>query len=242
MLRFKKVQLFTNLCKEEVIEKLQELKAYIEQKTQTTQAAIVWIGHTLFSHDTPHKEILGLLSVQCPDEAVDGTLYQHDHQLTSKGEPICINEYATDIAAIKNAHVMLIVDFQVELSMKLKKINIRQESGFHEMVLDERPGRKRLTYIYKNSIEEIYEYFQSQLEGQKKRIFFLPKDFLDGGILYHNWPSVATVVQSFLDLRGEGEKQAIKSGGPALTFKRECEMWQERPKIIASRTVPPAAW
>ena len=54
---------------------------------------------------------------------------------------------------------MLIVDFQVELSMKLKKINIRQESGFHEMVLDERPGRKRLTYIYKNSIEEIYEYF-----------------------------------------------------------------------------------
>ena len=58
MLRFKNVQLFTNLCKEEIIEKLQELKAYAEKKSQTTQVAIVWIGHTLFSHDTPHNEIL----------------------------------------------------------------------------------------------------------------------------------------------------------------------------------------
>ena len=92
---------------------------------------------------------------------MDGTLYQHDHQLTSKGEPICINEYAADIASVKTSHVMLIVDFQIELSMKLKKLHIREESGFHEMVLDERPGRQRLTYIFKHTIQELYDYFQA---------------------------------------------------------------------------------
>ena len=48
--------------------------------------------------------------------------------------------------------------------------------------------------------------------------------------------------QSILDLRHESERQAIRESGPALTFKRECEMWQERPKIISSREVLNAVW
>ena len=79
VLRFRDVQVFTNLCKEDVIEKLMDLRAYAEEKTQTTQVAIVWIGHTLFSHDTPHSEILTQLGVTSVAEAIDGTMYQHDH-------------------------------------------------------------------------------------------------------------------------------------------------------------------
>ena len=51
------------------------------------------------------------LDLKAVGEAIDGSLYQHDHQLTSSGEPICLNEYAADIAATETTHVLLLLDF-----------------------------------------------------------------------------------------------------------------------------------
>ena len=61
--------------------------------------------------------------------------------MTHQGEPICINEYATEIAKHENTHVMLLDDFLSEQISFLDLSHIDPNAEFQELVLDARPGR-----------------------------------------------------------------------------------------------------
>ena len=185
----------------------------------------MWVGHTLFSHDTPHAAILRELGVPCRDDGVDGSNYQHDHQLSSKGEPICFNEYAAEIAANKSTHVIFISDYQEEVPLQLKTVNVNGESDFHELILQERAGRERLTYIYRAGIDKIYSFFKEQCRELKKQVFLLPQDLHAGSIEYKHWSTVQEPSQLILDLRQERHKKAAREHGPQKTFKSDCEIW-----------------
>ena len=90
---------------------------------------IVWVGYSLNPNYQQHKSILKDL-IKCPEAKVEAEVISSNPneedqlipedkssfypwtELTYKGEPICINEYATRIAKTsESAHVILIDDF-----------------------------------------------------------------------------------------------------------------------------------
>ena len=81
--------------------------------------------------------------------AEDETLNQRHFPLTKTGEPICLNEYAVEIAAFPACQVILIEDWQSDTCLQPgHKEYIDPEATFMELELKERPGRQRLHFIH----------------------------------------------------------------------------------------------
>ena len=113
--KFNEVKVCTNLAKQQVIEELAKLEEkadiFEEEKLKGERfgvfaIGIVWIGHTLNTDIDKHNDILKRLRVTKPDPD-----YVQWYELTSLGEPICVNEYATSIASRPSTHVLHIDDF-----------------------------------------------------------------------------------------------------------------------------------
>ena len=105
-------------------------------------AAIIWIGFSLDPSIGAHQKLIEVQPFTKNDVGVDDSVYFKWLELTSLGEPICINEYATRIAQVgKSIHVVQLNDFQSDMPYRLKQENINYYVQFYEMVLQERSGR-----------------------------------------------------------------------------------------------------
>ena len=62
------------------------------------------------------------------------------------GQPICINEYATDIAEGPNSHVMHFNDFNPE-NDHISQEHIDMKENFQEFILKKRTGRACNSFI-----------------------------------------------------------------------------------------------
>ena len=69
--------------------------------------------------------------------------------LTCDGEPICLSEYATEIASIKGVHVLFMQDWDPTKNSKLGSIHLKEGANPYEMVLSERPGLEDIS-IFNN--------------------------------------------------------------------------------------------
>ena len=69
----------------------------------------------------------------------DGEPKKDQYVISCKGEPLAINEYACRLATGSSTHVLQLDDLQAG-------IDIDWKSEFHELVLDERPGRWRQSF------------------------------------------------------------------------------------------------
>ena len=58
-----------------------------------------------------HMKIVSSKGGSTPAEAEDGSKLVSNFALTNTGEPICLQEYAIDIASIPNIHVLFMQDF-----------------------------------------------------------------------------------------------------------------------------------
>ena len=74
-------------------------------------------------------------------------------EVTSYGEPICINEYATMIAALPFTHVLQLNDFQSDAAYYIKKDHINYDTQFYELVLETRPGRLAHSFVNQCDLE-----------------------------------------------------------------------------------------
>lgn len=85
--------------------------------------------------------------------------------MNNLGEPICINEYATDIASGPNSHILHLDDFNPD-NDSLTTDNIVADGDFQEKFLRKgREGRNRQTFITECNIETMYVLFNNQKEN-----------------------------------------------------------------------------
>ena len=87
---------------------------------------VVWIGHSLDPEDELHREIIDEKIIYKQEEATEDAESEFSDyepksfmyprfELTSEGEPICLNEHLCEISAIKRIHVLLLDDEQQDL-------------------------------------------------------------------------------------------------------------------------------
>ena len=106
--------------------------------------SIVWVGYSLDGEFGEHKQFLAPKEEEFEMKVTkgsDASLYHQWMELTAYGEPICINEYASRIAALKSVHVLQLCDFKSENPYNIREEHIDYSRDFYELVLDERPGR-----------------------------------------------------------------------------------------------------
>ena len=92
----------------------------------------------------------------------DKTTYLPWFELNHLGQPICLNEYATEIASGPNTHIIQLDDFDPEAE-HLTAENIDTEGEFQEKCLERRlEGRKRHTFVYQCNISRLVVLFSTQ--------------------------------------------------------------------------------
>ena len=152
-----------NLRKSEIVNILTELDKKADEFAEKCTAeetfllSIVWIGYSLDCDFAPHQEILAAKDEEIANENEEagksGGKYFKWMEVSAYGEPICINEYATRIAAHPSTHVLQLNDFQSENPYQIKKEHIDYNATFYELVLESRSGRSNHTFIYECDIE-----------------------------------------------------------------------------------------
>ena len=172
-----------------------------QEETATLAAAIVWVGASIGPNqvdilndhgvEDPQPELINDDSTSpesvLANQPKDGSKYCQRYELTFKGEPICITEYATRIAGRMNTHVIQIDDFQWEAQQDLRSSLVAPNSEFHELVLTERKGRKRHTFTYDTSITKLHQLFTSEIK-KGIEVFQIPYIFdVNGAGGKMNW-------------------------------------------------------
>ena len=117
-------------------------------------------------------DMLGRLGIQALEKS---TGYVAEYGLTQKGDPICLNEYATDILAKNmNTHVQLFEDFSTGMGPALKEEYINKNANFNDFMLKSRLGRSRLTYAFNMKCEKMYQFFSDFRQKQERHIIQIP--------------------------------------------------------------------
>ena len=181
VLNFKEVRVFTNLSKDEIIEKLNQVKnqanrfEMAKHGRETLAVGITWIGHKLQSNNDLHKQILAKHRVATPGPGKNNSEHFQWYETTIFGQPLCLNEYATTIAEGPSTHVLLIDDDQGDLNCQLEEYHIPETAEFHELVLEKRQGRQRSIFLPMTMINKLYqncERMKNQLKLSKLQIPF----------------------------------------------------------------------
>ena len=79
----------------------------------------MWIGFSLDQDFAQHQAFFDKKEEEINCKGTDGSQYVKFMELSAYGEPICINEYATQIAAPSSVHVLQLNDFQPENPYKI---------------------------------------------------------------------------------------------------------------------------
>ena len=112
VLKYDKVNTYTNLPKAQVIEVLDLLQSKSDhfERTKkpgdTLSIAIVNVGHRLDTRFAKHVEIYRSLGYSEPKTSTDGSEYLYRWSVTHLGQPICLPEYAARIASSVSTHVV----------------------------------------------------------------------------------------------------------------------------------------
>ena len=163
---FQECDVCNNLTKKEVVEKLEKVQKQAEKyeksnKKETFAVAIVWIGFSLRPdvYDE-HKKVLDLLTLTPPSNGTDGTTYVKQYALTHLGEAINLTEYATRIAGVGPSTYVIHMEDWINENVPLVQRNVfvSNESGFDDLILGVRPGRKRHTLISNTDVAFLSEW------------------------------------------------------------------------------------
>ena len=93
--------------------------------------------------------------------------YYRQYSLTRLGQPICLNEYATQIAEGPSTHVFLLEDTQADMIPQIDHHSqIQEHAQFDELKLETRPGRVRLTHVHTAHVDQLYHFFKGCREQQ----------------------------------------------------------------------------
>ena len=92
-----------------------------------------------------HDEVANHLRIVCPSNSPDGSEYIQNYCISKSGEIINVLEYATLIASGKQTHVISFFDRHTAYSAKIRdqKKKFKNVDTCHELILDDRAGRKR---------------------------------------------------------------------------------------------------
>ena len=114
-----------------MIESLDNLKETVteltngsaKEKKKLVTAAIINVGFYLNADYQPHMDIIEERNTKLestvdeqnqyvkPKKGTDGTVLEPIYALTTNGQPICLIEYAAEIANSKDVHVLQIFDW-----------------------------------------------------------------------------------------------------------------------------------
>ncbi len=97
------------------------------------------------------------------------------------GKPIVVSEFTCRLARGSSTHIIHLEDLDDWPSTSGVKDNA------HELLLDARPGRSRLTYCFNCKIEEVFEVIKSCHEDVKRRGIAFPNFFKEVGFSVQSW-------------------------------------------------------
>ena len=108
---------------------------------------IYWIGHNL--QEDYDEDVMEELDLLKEEKREDGSKLKLQYEVTCIGQPICINEYATQIAGGDHTYVVHIDDFNpIGMRLESKHLDIKTESEVEQLILDSRTwARSRNTFL-----------------------------------------------------------------------------------------------
>ena len=108
-------------------------------------------------------------------EGKDGTNYMRFHPILTTGETINLLEYATKIVSRRSCLGLVLYDFQGDTAKEPGDKNyIDPKAELQELIMDERSGLKRLTFICEAKIDNLFACFKSLKYESHQTIFLLP--------------------------------------------------------------------
>ena len=159
------------------------------------------------------------------------------HGLTVDGKPFCVDDYCLRLANNPSTHVVLIQDQTPKNTVQ--ESDIDWSENFNELKLTEARGLARFSCYHSKAATvhlQIHELNRLIMESGQP-VFYIPDvlynaDFQSdrGAWMKENFEGKIT-----FDLRNEGQRrnefQSDKS------FKKDLDLWEDKPQIIASEEV-----
>ena len=119
----------------------------------------------------------------------------------------------------------------VHLSQLLAK-HVDQSKNFMEMRLQEHPGWWRLSDVT-YGVKEFCQHFATCREAHDQKVFQFPYHLIEADFEPTQWRSVSKPEQMIIDLRTQEEKALIRQNKNTNTLRKDYDIWQERPRIVA---------
>ena len=112
-----------------------------------------------------------------PENGQDGSVHSGMFILTHLSEPIALSEYTALIANGSSTHAILCYDWDPTKDPMIKYWHVDPESDFHEMVLQNRPGCQRLSFLPNCNINQIHQALSYAKDRQLQKVFQMPSYF-----------------------------------------------------------------
>ena len=151
-----------NMSKGQVVEKLDLLQEHVdlfERKKKFGEIMVVSIVNIGFMLNVMgnlrHAEIVKNLNYKHPLKGNDESIYDERYVLTHLGQPIGLCEYSTRLARSVSTHVILLEDWDASMDLLVESYIVDSKEDFNEVILSNRPGRRRLSYVPKCSIIQL---------------------------------------------------------------------------------------
>ena len=136
--------------------------------------SIVWIGYSLDPDLAAHSNLINQKVHRSISEFQndDKSRLFNRYVLTSDGQPICLNEYATRIANYKNVHVVELDSIQNDYLLREHHIDF--DCNWNELVLKDRQGRSNLTLVQDCDFKELKESIHHMKQTHERIVFLIP--------------------------------------------------------------------
>ena len=160
--------------------------------------------------------------------------------LTTDGEPICLLEYATEIASFSGVHVLFMQDWDPTKNSKLGQVHLKEGANPYEKVLAERPGQEDISIFNNVLMTQFNSYFKDARLKEGRDIFQFPFHMKEAGIELYAL-NVQRTDEFMIDMRSEEKKEKIRKNRPLTTLKLSLDNFAERPRLQHS-IVTTNAW
>ena len=249
---FDEVRVFTDLTKENIVDKLTALKKEAKKHEDASKIkdgqslpvqaiAVIWIGHKLqASWYQPHKDLLAKINPLITARTDRNKLRIEEYGLGIAGKPINLSDITAEIVAVtKNTHVLLLEDFSTGMGPLLNESHISKNAVFNDITIEESTDLGRFHYAFNAKIQEMHRFFQACRKQSNRHVFQIPYHLKEANLHLRVWPTVKLedVQQIIFDLRTHSQRESIRLCQHVNTFNSQSDIWFEKPLLIDQQEV-----
>ena len=159
------------------------------------------------------------------------------HGLTVEGQPVCVDDYCLWLANVPSCHVVLIQDQSAKNAVL--EGDVDWSEGLHELKLTETHGLQRFSSYHSRppAIHLQLKELNRLVKEAGQPVFYIPDVFYtpEFGADRAAWMTKSIDRRITFDLRNEGQKR--NEFQTDISFKKELDLWEDKPQIVASEEV-----